>query len=80
MDSKLLRFHRIAGFLPGIETPEERVNIVEAVATEYLRHTSARRLLGSSAIGDDGPVTGNLMQVAIHVISQHANRPRHFHR
>jgi hypothetical protein len=79
-DSKLFRFHGIAGFQPGIETAEERVNVREAMATEYLRHTSARRLIGSCAIGDNGPVTGNLMQMAIHLISRHANRPRHFHR
>jgi hypothetical protein len=79
-DSKLFRFHGIAGLLPGIETAEERVNIREAMATEYLRHTSARRLLGSSAIGDNWPVMGNLTQMAVHLISRHANRPRHFHR
>lgn len=79
-DSKLFRLHGIAGLLPSIETAEERVNILEAMATEYLRHTSARRLVGSSAIGDNGPVMRNLTQMTVHFISRHANRPRHFHR
>jgi hypothetical protein len=79
-DSKLFRSHGVAGLLPGVETAQERVDILEAVATEYLRHTSARRLLGSSAIGDNGPVVRDLMEMAIDFISRHANRPRHFHR
>lgn len=77
---ELFRFHGITGLLPGIETAKERVNIFEAMATEYLRHTSARCLVGSGAIGDNGPVLRNLMEMAIHLIGRHANRPRHFHR
>jgi hypothetical protein len=77
--SELFRVHGIASLLPGIETAKERVNVIEAMAPEYLRHTSARCLVGSSAIGDNGPVTRNLMKMAIHLVGWYANRPRHFH-
>src|SRR5579885_2682228 len=72
----LLRLDGIAGSPPGVEAARERMGVAPAVLEQHLRHTGAGALVGSGAVGDDGPTAGDLAQAALDLVRGHADRAR----
>jgi hypothetical protein len=65
-------------FDPGVVPAIERMHILPTTIRKLLRHTGARSLVRSSAIGYDGPVSGNLVEVLSELFLGYPDRMRQF--
>ena len=69
-----LRLYGQPRLLPSVEAAVEWVHALPTAIRQFLRHTGARRLVRSGAVGDDGAVARYLVQMLFNLIGRHADR------
>jgi len=70
------RLDRLSGLHPSLESAVQGVHVAEAPLGQLSRHTGARMLARSGAVGDDGAVARDVPGVAGHVVRRHPDGPR----
>jgi hypothetical protein len=73
-----LRIDWQARLNPRIESAVERMHVLPATISEFLRHPGAGRFMRSRAVGYDGAVLWYFVQMFPDLISGDANRIRQF--
>jgi hypothetical protein len=74
-----LRFKRVSSLPPGIEAALQRAHVGPAGIEKRLRHTGARFLVRSSAVGDDGTIAWDVCQQSIDLVRGNAQRTGDLH-